>query len=294
MTPISEVAALRAQLACIRGQASATSFYELRAIDRATGAVKQVFIPVDRPKEAMLRIRRLAFRLDVYIGALPRVRKRGTAEDVGDGQSLWADLDGAEARKRSSDFGPEPSLRIRTGSPDREHVYWPLREPISPDAVQRCNRRIALALGGDLGACDPARVLRPVASLNHKTDPPKPVVCTRLETSSMFTFDQVVANLPDTDHYVAAVPVVCGDRSRIADPSRALAGLVRTVASAQVENRNKTLYWAACRVRDHADRGEIDVGEARAQLIAAAESTGLSEFEIERTIRSALDRRAVA
>ncbi|MCU1612774.1 MAG: primase [Frankiales bacterium] len=61
-------------------------------------------------------------------------------------------------------------------------------------------------------------------------------------------------------------------------------GLVRTVASATEGGRNKALHWAACRATE---RGAPVV--LLDQLRAAARSIGLSEQEIERTIRSALN-----
>ena len=216
------------------------------------------------------------------------MRERGTAEDVGGGWCLWVDLDGPEALERLRDFRPEPSLRVRTGSPDHEHVYWTSHEPISAAAVHRANRRLALALGGDMGACGPARILRPVGSQNHKHEPAQAVVCARLEPVS-FTLADVVAGLPDSEHYRHRTRPM---RRTIGDSSRALAGLVRTVASAQVTNRNKALYWAACRVREHAEQGRLDANEAWPELRDAAEDAGLSKDEIERTMHSAFGEMA--
>ena len=171
-------------------------------------------------------MRELAPRLNVYIGAAPRVREDGTAQAVERVWTLWADLDGREALRRLAAFRPLPSLVIRTGSPDHAHAYWPLREPVSPDAAQRANRRLALALGGDMAATDPARILRPAGSLNHKHDPPGLVRCTRLELD-VFTVEQVAGPLADSPHYAprpAATPHALHTRARRAhrkDRSRA-------------------------------------------------------------------------
>jgi hypothetical protein len=139
-----------------------------------------------------------------------------------------------------------------------------------------------------MGATDPARILRPAGSLNHKHVPAREVRCTRLELD-VFTFEQVVGELPDTDHYAPQeVRRSVEKRPTSDDASRVLAGLARTVAEAPEGNRNNALYWAARRVRDHADCNELDVHEASAELRSAAECAGLPEFEIARTISSAM------
>jgi hypothetical protein len=61
-------------------------------------------------------------------------------------------------------------------------------------------------------------------------------------------------------------------------------GLVRTVAEAGEGGRNRALHWAACRA---AERGAP--ADLLDRLRAAAQSVGLDDHEIERTIRSALN-----
>jgi Bifunctional DNA primase/polymerase, N-terminal len=60
------------------------------------------------------------------------------------------------------------------------------------------------------------------------------------------------------------------------------AGLVRKVAAADIGNRNRALYWAACRA---VDDGIIDRIEE--DLIAAAIAAGEVEFRARRTVASA-------
>jgi hypothetical protein len=60
------------------------------------------------------------------------------------------------------------------------------------------------------------------------------------------------------------------------------AGLVRTVVDAKVGNRNRALFWSACRA---AEAGVLD--ELEDELVDAAQSAGLSELEAHRTIESA-------
>jgi hypothetical protein len=68
-------------------------------------------------------------------------------------------------------------------------------------------------------------------------------------------------------------------------------GITRTVADAPEGERNRVLYWAACRVRDMIRAGELD-RPAGVQVIntlfAAAVRAGLPAREAERTMRSAM------
>ncbi|MCP2336985.1 bifunctional DNA primase/polymerase [Actinomadura rupiterrae] len=70
-------------------------------------------------------------------------------------------------------------------------------------------------------------------------------------------------------------------------PFRVLCALVNTVLSATTGDRNNRLYWAACRMYEHADRGLFDPAAARAALTDAAHHIGLGEAETEHTLDSA-------
>jgi hypothetical protein len=291
MTPISQNIALRLQIAAIGGNEPPSSFIEIRPFDRDMQPRERSFIPVRERHEAGHRISMLAAEHNVYVGVAPRVRKDGTAAAVERVWTLWADCDGDAVLERLRDFRTAPSIEICSGSDDHVHAYWPLREPVPRGWAQRANRRLALALGADPNATDPARILRPAGTLNHKHDPPRPVVCTRLELD-VFTFDQVVGQLPDDREYTrpasAELPMGGGD------PIKSLAGLVRVVRDAPIGNRNQLLFWAACRARDHADTGELDLAGAREELRDAAIAVGLGESEIDATLRSALESKAAA
>jgi hypothetical protein len=288
--PIPQDVALQLQLAAIAGNEPASSYFEIRPLtpDGRLAVRERSFVPVRELDEAMRRICEAASRLNVFVGAAPRVREDGTAEAVERVWCLWTDLDGPDALARLRDFCPLPSIVIRTGS-GGGHAYWPLRVPLEPQSAQRANRRLALALGGDMAATDPARILRPAGSLNHKHRPPRVVRCTRLECH-VFTGEQVVGSLPDSDHYTPrphAAPT-----GRPSDPSRIIAGLARTVRDAPTGNRNHTLYWATCRVVERADAGDLDERQALEELRAAGLDVGLTEHEVNATIRSGLARRA--
>jgi hypothetical protein len=135
--------------------------------------------------------------------------------------------------------------------------------------------------------------MRPVGSLNHKTSPPRPVTCVRLELDAFEPAD-IVSGLPDDPAYLRAsrapssIPLC-------SDARGALAALARTVREAPVGKRNHLLYWAACRARERLKLGELDDNEARELLRDAALDAGLDEFEADATLRSALaNQRAAA
>jgi hypothetical protein len=192
--------ALRMQLACIAGEEPPSSYFELRPLTRNMRPARRDFIPVSEAQRAVELIGEHSSALNMFVGAAPRIRKAGTAAAVARVWQLWLDLDRPDALELIGDFRPLPSLIISTGSPGHALAHWPLDTPLGPAQAQRANRRLAARLGGDMAATDPARIVRPVSSLNHKHRPPAEVTCTRLETVR-FTAAQVVGNLPDSHHY---------------------------------------------------------------------------------------------
>ncbi|MFC4910901.1 bifunctional DNA primase/polymerase [Actinomadura gamaensis] len=85
-------------------------------------------------------------------------------------------------------------------------------------------------------------------------------------------------------HRPAQRPAVPAEGGR---PFRVLCALVNTVLAATTGDRNNRLYWAACRMYEHADRGLFDEGAARAALADAAHHVGLGDSETEHTLDSA-------
>jgi hypothetical protein len=74
-------------------------------------------------------------------------------------------------------------------------------------------------------------------------------------------------------------------------------GIIRTVAFAAEGERNKLLFWSACRVRDMYVAGELDHPAATQVLNLlreAADRAGLPRRETERTITSAFQSRPTA
>jgi hypothetical protein len=116
--------ALKLQLACIAGHEPPSSYFELRPLtpEGRPAPRDRAFIPVRQLDEAAQRIRELAPRLNVYIGAAPRVRENGTAQAVERVWTLWVDLDGPDALATLARFRPLPSIVVRSGSPECAHA----------------------------------------------------------------------------------------------------------------------------------------------------------------------------
>ena len=68
---------------------------------------------------------------------------------------------------------------------------------------------------------------------------------------------------------------------------KAIDGALRLVRQAAVGERNKLLFWAACKLAERASAGQIGEHEAQAHLTAAAHDAGLTGVEVSRTIASA-------
>jgi uncharacterized protein YidB (DUF937 family) len=279
--------ALKVQLAAIRGHEPESSRFEVRPLtpEGRPATQDRAFIPVRELDEVTRLVERLAPRLNVFVGVAPRTRQSGRADAVARLWTLWVDIDDRQGLENLRDFRPLPTIVIRSGSADCAHAYWALHKPVSPHAAQRSARRLALALGGDPAATDPARVLRPAGSRNHKCDPPAEVVCSHMALT-MFTFGEVVGDLPDSAHY-APRPMQRPQAQRY--PNGALGGVLRRVREASVGERNQLLNWAAFTLAQRVTSGELDSGLVQDELRQAALAAGLGETEVERTIRSGLD-----
>jgi RepB DNA-primase from phage plasmid len=288
--PIPQDDALRLQLAMLSGNEPASSYLELRPLDREGKPSQRAFLPARDISGAMAQIKSLASHLNVFIGAAPRVRQEGTAAAIERVWALWVDCDSQAAVTALRGFRPLPTVVICSGTGENMHGWWALRQPIRPEWARRANRRLALALGADPAATDPARIMRPAGTLNFKHDPPAAVVCVRVELD-VFLMRDVVGSLADSPEYVRSerpsTPPLPGGLP-------ALDSLARVVRDAETGNRNNALFWAAARAREHVNAGTLAEGQVREALRDAALATGLGEIEVERTLSSGLDMRAAA
>lgn len=116
-------------------------------------------------------------RADVYFGVATRRGQAGDKAGCSRVNALWVDFDGRDLKlEKLGDL--QPHLVVDSGN--GFHLYWLLQEPLDAqehlEEIEAVNRGLCERLGGDFRAVDVTRILRVPDSLNHKTNPPKPVV----------------------------------------------------------------------------------------------------------------------
>ena len=132
---------------------------------------------------------------DVYVGCAVRVRRRGRREDIAPTALLWADCDGPAAFAALLAFTPAASAIIASGGEDCAHAYWALTGALGVEELERCNRRLAAALGADSRCADAARVLRVPGTRNFKALTPRPVELLRY-TNARYRPEEILGALP--------------------------------------------------------------------------------------------------
>ncbi len=204
---------------------------------RALPSTSREFVHPAAPAAAVARFVQDHHDQDLYYGVALRRRPqagqppRGALIDCVALPVLFTDLDFKvtapdHAREALRRFPLKPSAVVRSGG--GVHLYWLLREPMELPAdattARGLLRRIARQLGGDLSAAEPARILRIPGTLNHKYQPPRPVVLAQLDSARRFN--------PSDFDFLPAEPEATGDGPpRFALPDRIRAG-----------SRNATLY----------------------------------------------------
>src|SRR4051812_49894242 len=161
-------------LAALAGMAGGEELVELRYRLADGQRMGQLFEPVTRLRRLATGAIALGRRTDVYVGCVPRTRRHGGRDAVARAFVLWADCDGEPAVTALQDFEPAPGMVIASGTGANCHAYWPLRDPIGAEELERANRRLAHALGADPASADAARILRIPGTRSHKHHPPTP------------------------------------------------------------------------------------------------------------------------
>jgi hypothetical protein len=199
----NRLAALR-YLRLIAGAHPGDRYIEVR--HRAGTGMAQDFHPAGRLAGVADTLVDIAEATDVYVGVLLRDRKSGTAASVSRSHVLWIESDSPAAAGRLENFGLPPSMMIASGSPGHLHAYWQLRQPLPADQVKAHNRALARGLGADLAATDPARVLRPPGTLNHKHDPAQAVQLLSSDPQRRYSVEALMAALPPDALQVVPAP----------------------------------------------------------------------------------------
>jgi hypothetical protein len=119
-------------------------------------------------------------KTNYYFGVALR-NNDGTKAGITEIPALHCDVDYKETPRavlveKLKQFPFKPSIIVKSGG--GVHFYFILKEPSDKHdipIVEDVNRRIAVALGGDLNACDASRIMRIPGTMNVKYNPP--VLC---------------------------------------------------------------------------------------------------------------------
>jgi len=238
----------------------------------------------------------------VYFPVHPGARaifgsKRGGIGNVEAVNCLFADFDGdkVEILKRVNQLPTKPSVLVDSGG--GIHAYWLLTDTVQTrakglrDVMIQLQARWVAFVGADEGAKDLARVLRLPGTMNHKYDPPRPVIFVEADFTRTFTLEELAALLPAVPSRETRTPApakqATGQGSSYG--RAALREEVNRVRTAPEHTRNITLNKAAFAVGQLVGGGELPRDAAREALINAGLAAGLEPYETDKTVNSGLD-----
>jgi hypothetical protein len=233
--PAADAQALDRYLRMLAGPAPGARLLEIRFALRHR-EMGRLFVAAHSASGAGRLIRRLAERTDVYVGVCLRNRRAGGRNAIDRPHLAFVEIDQPDAVDRLRAFRQEPTAIVLSGTPGHAHAYFALSKPVSVPELERANRRLAHALGGDLASVDSARILRPPSSWNHKHSPPTAVELVGLDPARRDDLDELVGGLDDPPGRAAGAPTTHRrigrteiDRQLLAIPAeayvRALTGL---------------------------------------------------------------------
>lgn len=162
------------------------------------GLMRRRLLPVGALEHIARMIVAHAPHSDLYVGACLRdVDRHGGRRAISGARMVFIECDRADALELLAAFRYPPSLVIESGTVGHVHAYWLLEGSASPEAIEAANRRLASALGGDLGSTEVARILRPPATFNHKASPPRPVRLIAWRPELRYCLADLTAGLPE-------------------------------------------------------------------------------------------------
>jgi hypothetical protein len=197
----------------LRALHSGDGFIELRAKGPTGGMVQSWHTQPDMAAADAIAIGDLT---DVYVGVVPRDRQEGGAHAVMPSSVVWVECDTPHSVDRALTHHHPPSIVV-CSSPGRAHAYWEVSDQIPAEHLARCNRRLAYHLGGDLNACDAARILRVPGTRNHKRKHPWLVFLSIFAASPPIAPHELLDDLVDPPE--AAPTAVRPPRPRVSDPT---------------------------------------------------------------------------
>jgi hypothetical protein len=163
-----------------------------------TGGMHRRFVSALRIGETARLITRMASWTDVYVGVALREWGAGSGKRAIDGSRLlFVDCDDSGITERLTELAPTPTMVVASGTPGHTQMYWLLNRPLVAGYVESANRRLALALGGDVACVDIARILRPPRTFNYKTGRRHAVKLIGFQAQARYELSEVIAGLPE-------------------------------------------------------------------------------------------------
>jgi len=206
---------LELYLRVLAGEAGEGRYFDVRW-GTSGDPMRRGFIPALRIEAAAALIRRLASRVDVYVGvALRDSRVHGGRRAIGASHLVYVECD-VQLPAVPGALACPPTMEVASGTAGHSHLYWRLDRRAAPGDVEVANGKLALALGGDLTSVDIARVLRPPETLNHKHRPPQAVSLLAYRASAVYALGELVADLPDPGYAMPRPKRSHGARRRTA------------------------------------------------------------------------------
>jgi predicted transcriptional regulator len=203
----------------------------------------------------------LAEQGDIYVGAAPRKRRRGQAEDIEHGRLLAVDIDDLAAVDALGEFGLPPSLTVKTGSATEgvPHICagWLLSRPATSQTITRLQRRLRDHLGGDAGySASAATIIRIPETANWKHPEPRPVELADFDSDLRYSAEEIEDVLPmtPTRRPAPSVPKKGNPQNYI---DAALAAVKRELGA--TGNRNDAVYRIGTRILWEGGLTEEDV-----------------------------------
>jgi len=244
----------------------------------STHSNKQFFSQVDQVTSLDTTLRQAnSVGGHIYIGANPRKRQGGKAEDVALAQCVFVDIDDTtvdQARQQIVDAGlPTPTCLINSGH--GVHAYWRLNETMADlPAWSAAQKKLIGILQSDKVIHDPPRVMRLPGYVNHKA--PK-ADCRLLDADPQRRYDLSQLIPPDSGKQA--------DPQQVADH-----WLQKALQRAGLHNCNNSGFWLACQLRD----AGLDQGHAETVLESYADQQDgdYTTSEAVASIRSVYSRTA--
>lgn len=196
----------------------------------------------------------------------------------------WADFDGTATEDWKSDVVPQPSWRIQSSTPDRQHCYWAF-DTFQTDTtvIGLRNRAVAYYTDADRGGWDPGQLLRLPYTTNFgyaKNRKESYPVSISEETDRLFTtgeFSWVDGFTPTT-----LDPKMSWDN---------LPGVYETLAARQWTKPFLDLFFLRVdQLRPSRESGKVDRSKALLNVAYEAAKSGASDAEAVALVRDADDR----